>query len=1125
MKPCQYGIAFLLAVLMSLYMIPVALAEDNASVLQSIGHEDTDTVTLNGTARTVTLTVPFPYAGSEVDLSNGLNINYDEGLYKYVVAEPYMAATVDGAAVSLVITYNGIDDEEGVTKSETEYTVRVVRAAKEAPEFSGTIKKTSKCNSTISFYVSDFSSLYDQNDGDDLGFITITGSNMSEGTLQFADSAYIFGSYIADNQLESFSFVTASSGTVSYNVTAYSSSDLDNPVGTAVLTITVSAITAPTIDSTITRSTYSGSFLSFPLTAFTNCCDLNGGTPSSVEITPVDTTNGSWYVGRNPFTSTTVVAYSDIDSLYFSTSTVGTATFKWRIANEAGYSAYGTGSITVSSVNLILTSYTAPAEILKGKTHPISSADFEYSPTLTFLRYVKISTIPASTDGYLCLTTSIAKSDTYGYPALTADKALAVGAIIPAAYIDYLSLVTKSTSNNSSISFTWTATTDSIASKATWATAAGYTVNFVDAGSISYDTDLNLPITFDAADFSTEFEDRTGYALSYITFTLPSADNGILYYNYDTTTLKGTTVAAGAKYYRSGTPELSKITFVPVTGYTGTVTTTYNAYSADGTHATGTLEIVIANKPGGTLIYTTDKNTPIYLDAKDFKAAFQSASGASLSYVKFTLPSSAYGKLYYNDQYSTDDQESVSSGDKYYVYDSPYLSYISFVPHNDYTGNVDISFTAYTSSGTAYKGKLKITVIDSPAGIVMYSTNANSPVTIDGDDFTDEFINVTGSVLSYINFTAIKADSGVLYYNYSAATGKGTAVSGSTKYYCGSDPDISDLTFVPASGYSGTVTILYTAYTPTGTAYVGKLKITLEEASAGLLTYTTHINSAVNLDGDSFSSDFLENTETTLAYVKFILPSASYGTLYYSDTNYSDLTVAAETKFYHKSAPYLSGITFVPYTDYIGQVTIPYIAYNSEGTAYTGEIIITIDDTQSFSDVGASYSWASEAIEYLYRENVINGTGNDQFSPQNNVLRGDFILMLCRALDLNSSSSANFADVAQGSYYYNAIASAKALGIVTGNGNKFSPDVAISRQDAMVILARALSVTSDNITPGDSSDLAAFSDRNQVADYAVVATATLVKAGLVTGSNGSLNPNGKITRAEMAVIMYRILNR
>jgi hypothetical protein len=131
--------------------------------------------------------------------------------------------------------------------------------------------------------------------------------------------------------------------------------------------------------------------------------------------------------------------------------------------------------------------------------------------------------------------------------------------------------VTKSSGTGSYLSFTWTATAESTASSAAWASAASYIVYFASGGTVGYDTDLNIPVTFSASDFSSAFANGTGYSLSYVTFTPPASTSGKLYYNYDISTGKGTSVGSSAKYYVNSSPNLAYITFVPADDYTGAV--------------------------------------------------------------------------------------------------------------------------------------------------------------------------------------------------------------------------------------------------------------------------------------------------------------------------------------------------------------------------------------------------------------------------------------------------------------------------------------------------------------------------------------------------------------------------
>ena len=101
---------------------------------------------------------------------------------------------------------------------------------------------------------------------------------------------------------------------------------------------------------------------------------------------------------------------------------------------------------------------------------------------------------------------------------------------------------------------------------------------------------------------------------------------------------------------------------------------------------------------------------------------------------------------------------------------------------------------------------------------------------------------------------------------------------------------------------------------------------------------------------------------------------------------------------------------------------------------------------------------------------------------------------------------------------------AKANGIVGGIGdNKFNPEGEITRQDMMLMLTRALEAQGKKLDAADESVLAKFADAAEISDYAKSAVASVVKAGIIAGSNGRINPLARATRAEIAVMLNRVL--
>lgn len=180
---------------------------------------------------------------------------------------------------------------------------------------------------------------------------------------------------------------------------------------------------------------------------------------------------------------------------------------------------------------------------------------------------------------------------------------------------------------------------------------------------------------------------------------------------------------------------------------------------------------------------------------------------------------------------------------------------------------------------------------------------------------------------------------------------------------------------------------------------------------------------------------------------------------------------------------------------------------------------------KTFTDIG-SYAWAKKQIEVLASKGVINGTSDTTFTPQADITRADFMILLVKALGLTANVESNFDDVSQKDYYYEYVGIAKELGVTTGVGdNKFNPKAKITRQDMMVLTTNALKIAEKISSPGTKGDVERFSDKEQITSYAVEGVATLVKEGIVVGSGDIINPKGNASRAELAAIIYKIYNK
>ena len=181
----------------------------------------------------------------------------------------------------------------------------------------------------------------------------------------------------------------------------------------------------------------------------------------------------------------------------------------------------------------------------------------------------------------------------------------------------------------------------------------------------------------------------------------------------------------------------------------------------------------------------------------------------------------------------------------------------------------------------------------------------------------------------------------------------------------------------------------------------------------------------------------------------------------------------------------------------------------------------TPEKTETFTDL-ENHAWAKDSIYALKAKGIISGVSETEFAPANNIKRGDFILILTRMLSVNNEFTENFADVPESAYYYNAVGSAKAAGIASGDGANFMPEDSITRQDLITLAYRAFLAKGYIEETEDYTVLDAFADKDNISDYAAAPMASMVKAGIIQGSEGNVNPKGNATRAEVAVMCARL---
>ena len=177
-----------------------------------------------------------------------------------------------------------------------------------------------------------------------------------------------------------------------------------------------------------------------------------------------------------------------------------------------------------------------------------------------------------------------------------------------------------------------------------------------------------------------------------------------------------------------------------------------------------------------------------------------------------------------------------------------------------------------------------------------------------------------------------------------------------------------------------------------------------------------------------------------------------------------------------------------------------------------------------YNDIPLNLSWAIKAINFLTERGIVQGIGDSKFGPNLNFKRGDIILMTINAFKVSGDLGESFNDVPESMYYSNAIRIARAMDIAKGDGENFRPDDSITREDAIVLLFRTLEILEIQLPiDGSDRDVPSFNDQEDISDYAKDAMNAFIKAGFVKGDGFNLYPKSYISRAEMATILYRIM--
>ena len=183
------------------------------------------------------------------------------------------------------------------------------------------------------------------------------------------------------------------------------------------------------------------------------------------------------------------------------------------------------------------------------------------------------------------------------------------------------------------------------------------------------------------------------------------------------------------------------------------------------------------------------------------------------------------------------------------------------------------------------------------------------------------------------------------------------------------------------------------------------------------------------------------------------------------------------------------------------------------------KIISAVSDFDDVSDD----AWYSDPVNFACSHELFNGMGDRKFAPSELMNRAMLAAVMYRLSDASASDSEiAFSDVESGQWYSQAVSWAAAQGIVKGySSSTFGVTDPVTREQLAVILYRYAQSLDMDVT--GRADLSAYSDRDQVSDWAQDAMEWCVSSGIANGSDGRLDPQGNASRAEVAAMLMRLV--
>lgn len=177
-----------------------------------------------------------------------------------------------------------------------------------------------------------------------------------------------------------------------------------------------------------------------------------------------------------------------------------------------------------------------------------------------------------------------------------------------------------------------------------------------------------------------------------------------------------------------------------------------------------------------------------------------------------------------------------------------------------------------------------------------------------------------------------------------------------------------------------------------------------------------------------------------------------------------------------------------------------------------------------YTDVSEK-NWFYGYVKYVVDNGLYYDIDGETFRPNEDATRATLVYALWRAAGSpDAEGKAKFSDVGE-AWYTEAVVWAASAGVVKGyDDGTFRPDGNVTREQIAALIHRyALYLGREDGEPGSLDE---FADSDKVGKWAVPDVKWAVGEGVIKGTDKKmLNPKGTVTRAQVAAILERVLEK